>query len=141
MVNITQFSSTAQFAQFASPEFPIAGGMPAMFELRHGGSGVGTGARGCTRMPARPRRLLSSPNERRGQQVSPAYKGRSLAAQLQPIGVAFVLGFAPALIARWKRRRMTPWYLCGLVCALLAWPALSAIDAPSAALVPLPEDE
>jgi hypothetical protein len=42
-----------------------------------------------------------------------------LAAQLQPIGVAFVLGFAPALIARWKRRRMTPWYLYGLVCALL----------------------
>ena len=39
--------------------------------------------------------------------------------QLQPIGVALVLGFAPALIARWKRRRMIPWYLYGLVCALL----------------------
>src|SRR5258706_12414936 len=51
--------------------------------------------------------------------------------QLQPIGVALVLGFAPALIARWKRRRVTPWYLYGLVCALLAWPAgaLPAIHA------------
>jgi hypothetical protein len=39
--------------------------------------------------------------------------------QLRPIGVALILGFAPALIARWKRRRMTPWYLYSLVCALL----------------------
>ena len=35
-----------------------------------------------------------------------ASKVTDLAAQLQPIGVAFVLGFAPALIARWKRRRI-----------------------------------
>src|SRR5262252_7916444 len=42
--------------------------------------------------------------------------------QLQPIGVALVIGFVPALIARWKRRPMTPWYLYGFVCALLAWP-------------------
>jgi hypothetical protein len=34
--------------------------------------------------------------------------------QLRPIGVAIVLGLAPAMIARWKRRRMTPWYLYGL---------------------------
>ena len=54
--------------------------------------------------------------------------------QLQPIGVALVLGFAPALIARWKRRRMTPWYLYGLVCALLAWPAV-ALPAIHALLV------
>ena len=51
--------------------------------------------------------------------------------QLRPIGQAVVLGFVPALIARWKRRRMMPWYLYGLACALLAWPvvALPAIHA------------
>jgi hypothetical protein len=54
--------------------------------------------------------------------------------KLQPIGVALVLGFAPALIARWKRRRMTPWYFYGLVCALLAWPAV-ALPAIHALLV------
>jgi hypothetical protein len=45
--------------------------------------------------------------------------------QLRPIGVSIVLGLAPAMIARWKRRRMTPWYLYGLVFALLAWPAVA----------------
>jgi HIRAN domain len=45
--------------------------------------------------------------------------------QLQRIGVALVIGFVPALIARWKRRAMTPWYLYGFVCALLAWPAVA----------------
>jgi len=54
--------------------------------------------------------------------------------QLEPIGVALVLGFAPALIARWKRRRMTLWYLYGLACALLAWPAV-ALPAIQALLV------
>jgi len=54
--------------------------------------------------------------------------------QLRPIGVAIVLGLAPAMIARWKRRRMTPWYLYGLVCALLAWPAV-ALPAIHALLV------
>jgi hypothetical protein len=54
--------------------------------------------------------------------------------KLQPIGVALVLGFAPALIARCKRRRMTPWYLYGLVCALVAWPAV-ALPAIHALLV------
>ena len=51
--------------------------------------------------------------------------------QLRPIGVALVIGFVPALIARWKQRPMTPWYLYGFVCALLAWPvvALPAIHA------------
>jgi hypothetical protein len=43
--------------------------------------------------------------------------------QLQRIGVALVIGFVPALIASWKRRPMTHWYLYGVVCALLAWPA------------------
>jgi len=57
-----------------------------------------------------------------------------LLLQLEPIGVALVLGFAPALIARWKRRRMTLWYLYGLVCALLAWPAV-ALPAIHALLV------
>jgi hypothetical protein len=45
--------------------------------------------------------------------------------QLQRIGVALVIGFVPALIARWKRRPMTPWYLYGFVRALLAWPAVA----------------
>ena len=44
--------------------------------------------------------------------------------ELQRIGVALFIGFIPALIARWKRRAMTPWYLYGLVFALLAWPAV-----------------
>ena len=49
----------------------------------------------------------------------------------QPIGVALVIGFVPALIARCKRRPMTPWYLYGFLCALLTWPgvALPAIHA------------
>jgi len=45
--------------------------------------------------------------------------------QLQRIGVALVIGFVPALIARWKRRPMTTWYLYGFICALLAWPAVA----------------
>ena len=53
---------------------------------------------------------------------------------LQPIGVALVIGFVPALIARFKRRPMTPWYLYGFLCALLAWPAV-ALPAIHALLV------
>ena len=45
--------------------------------------------------------------------------------QLQPIGGALVIGFVPALIARFKRRPMTPWYLYGVLCALLAFPAIA----------------
>jgi hypothetical protein len=52
----------------------------------------------------------------------------------QPIGVALVIGFVPALIARCKRRPMTPWYLYGFLCALLAWPAV-ALPAIHALLV------
>src|ERR1700730_10847667 len=44
---------------------------------------------------------------------------------LQPIGVALVLGFVPALIARRKGRPMMLWYLYGSVCALFAWPAVA----------------
>src|SRR5258708_26746537 len=54
--------------------------------------------------------------------------------QLQRIGVALVIGFVPALIARFKRRPMTPWYLYGFLCALLAWPAV-ALPAIHALLV------
>src|SRR5712691_8993608 len=54
--------------------------------------------------------------------------------QLQQVGAALVVGFVPALIARWKRRPMTPWYLYGSVCALLAWPAV-ALPAIHALLV------
>lgn len=52
----------------------------------------------------------------------------------QSIGVALVIGFVPALIARCKRRPMTPWYLYGFLCALLAWPAV-ALPAIHALLV------
>jgi hypothetical protein len=45
--------------------------------------------------------------------------------QLRPIGVALAIGFAPALIARSKRRPMALWYIYGAVCALLAWPAVA----------------
>jgi len=45
--------------------------------------------------------------------------------QLQRIGVALVFGVVPAVIARWKRRPMTPWYIYGFVCALAAWPAIA----------------
>jgi hypothetical protein len=45
--------------------------------------------------------------------------------QLRQVGGALVVGFVPALIARWKRRPMAPWYLYGFACALLAWPAVA----------------
>jgi hypothetical protein len=48
--------------------------------------------------------------------------------------VPLVIGFVPTLIARWKRRPMTLWYLYGFVCALLAWPAV-ALPAIHALLV------
>ena len=54
---------------------------------------------------------------------------------LQPIGVALVLGFVPALIARRKGRPMMFWYLYGSFCALFAWPAV-ALPAIHALLVP-----
>ena len=54
--------------------------------------------------------------------------------QHRQIGMAFFIGFVPALIARWKRHPMTPWYLYGLACALLAWPAV-ALPAIHALLV------
>jgi hypothetical protein len=53
---------------------------------------------------------------------------------LQPIGVALVLGFVPALIARRKGRPMMLWYLYGSFCALFAWPAV-ALPAIHALLV------
>lgn len=54
--------------------------------------------------------------------------------QVHAVGVALVIGFVPALIARWKRRPMMPWYLYGFVCALPAWPAV-ALPAIHALLV------
>jgi len=45
--------------------------------------------------------------------------------QSRPIGVALAVAFVPALIARLKRRPMALWYIYGLVCALLAWPAVA----------------
>jgi HIRAN domain len=45
--------------------------------------------------------------------------------QLQRVGVALVIGFVPALVAQWKYRPVTPWYLYGFVCALFAWPAVA----------------
>jgi hypothetical protein len=45
--------------------------------------------------------------------------------QLRPFVVVLVIGFVPAVIARRKRCPMTPWYLYGFVCALVAWPAVA----------------
>jgi hypothetical protein len=45
--------------------------------------------------------------------------------QLSPIWMALVVGFVPALIAGFKRRPMTRWYLYGFVCALVAWPLVA----------------
>jgi hypothetical protein len=44
--------------------------------------------------------------------------------QLSPLP-AFAAGFAPAVIARFKRRPMITWYLYGFVCALVAWPLVA----------------
>jgi HIRAN domain-containing protein len=54
--------------------------------------------------------------------------------RVRPIGVALVIGFVPALIARWKQRPIAPWYIYGFICALLAWPAV-ALPAIHALLV------
>jgi hypothetical protein len=54
--------------------------------------------------------------------------------ELRPTAVALVVGLLPALIARAKRRPMTPWYLYGFLCALFAWPAV-ALPAVHALLV------
>jgi hypothetical protein len=44
--------------------------------------------------------------------------------QPSPIWVALAGGFVPGLIAAFKRRAMTRWYLYGFVCTLVAWPLL-----------------
>jgi hypothetical protein len=55
---------------------------------------------------------------------------------LQPLSPlsALVAGFAPAVIARFKRRPVIRWYLYGFVCALAAWP-LVALPAAHALLL------
>jgi hypothetical protein len=45
--------------------------------------------------------------------------------QLSPIWMALAGGFVPALIAAFKRRAMTRWYLYGFACTLVAWPLLA----------------
>jgi hypothetical protein len=45
--------------------------------------------------------------------------------QLSPIWMALAGGFVPALIAVFKRRAMTLWYLYGFACTLVAWPLLA----------------
>ena len=45
--------------------------------------------------------------------------------QLSPIWVALAGGFVPALIAAFKRRATTRWYLYGFACTLVAWPLLA----------------
>jgi hypothetical protein len=42
--------------------------------------------------------------------------------QLPSLWLALGLGFAPALIARFKRLPTIRWYLYGFACALVAWP-------------------
>ena len=44
---------------------------------------------------------------------------------LSPIWMALAGGFVPALIAAFKRRGMTRWYLYGFACTLVAWPLLA----------------
>ena len=44
--------------------------------------------------------------------------------QPQAIWMALAGGFVPGLIAAFKRRAMTRWYLYGFVCTLVAWPLL-----------------
>jgi hypothetical protein len=45
--------------------------------------------------------------------------------QLSPIWMALAGGIVPALIAAFKRRAMTVWYLYGFACTLVAWPLLA----------------
>jgi hypothetical protein len=45
--------------------------------------------------------------------------------QLSPIWIALAGGLVPALIAAFKRRAMTRWYLYGFACTLVAWPLLA----------------
>jgi hypothetical protein len=42
-----------------------------------------------------------------------------------PIWMALAGGFVPALIAAFKRRPMTRWYLYGFACTLVTWPLLA----------------
>jgi hypothetical protein len=42
-----------------------------------------------------------------------------------PIGVAFILGLIPTLIAELKGRPKARWYLYGVACALIAWPLVT----------------
>jgi len=44
--------------------------------------------------------------------------------QPSPIWVALAGGLVPGLIAVFKRRAMTRWYLYGFACTLVAWPLL-----------------
>ena len=44
---------------------------------------------------------------------------------LSPIWMALAGGFVPVLIAAFKRRGMTRWYLYGFACTLVAWPLLA----------------
>ena len=44
---------------------------------------------------------------------------------LSPIWMALAGGIVPALIAAFKRRAMTVWYLYGFACTLVAWPLLA----------------
>jgi hypothetical protein len=51
--------------------------------------------------------------------------GVSWLLQLSPIWMALAGGFVPALIAAFKRREMTGWYVYGFACTLVAWPLLA----------------
>ena len=47
---------------------------------------------------------------------------------LSSIWIALAGGVVPALIAAFKQRPMTRWYLYGFACTLVAWPLLAAND-------------
>jgi hypothetical protein len=45
--------------------------------------------------------------------------------QPSPIWIALAGGFLPGLIAAFKRRSMSRWYLYGFACTLVAWPLIA----------------
>jgi hypothetical protein len=45
--------------------------------------------------------------------------------QLWPVWMALAGGLVPALIAAFKRREITVWYVYGFACTLVAWPLLA----------------
>jgi hypothetical protein len=54
------------------------------------------------------------------------------------IWTALLIGLAPAMIANFKRRSVTRWYLYGFTCTLVAWPLITLPTVHAFLLQPLP---